>query len=114
VADEANKIDVDPMVHAIARANHNYFQRRGQTRYSWDELMPLIRHRALEAQLEIFMDGPADLLVQVINDALGHAPVLRLRVEMLIAELRGEPFKIQNNAQIADALQAIIDRPLED
>ena len=44
---------------------------------------------------------------------MDHAPVLRLRTEMFIAELKQRE-DIANTDDIADELQAVIDRPLED
>lgn len=101
------------LVESFARANHDFFFRRGQTRYAWNDLTPTIRHRALEAHLEIVCNGPADVVVKAINEAMEHAPVLRLRIEMFIAELKQRE-DIANTDDIADELQAVIDRPLED
>lgn len=103
------------LVTSVAKANHNYFARRGQTRVAWEGVAPIYQHAALGAHLEILSDGPSQLIAQAINDAKQEAPVLRLRIEMFIAELResdvGQAAPVR--LAIADELQALIDRPLE-
>jgi hypothetical protein len=101
------------LVESFAQAQHNWLYSRGQTRLAWDDLTPMIRHKALELYLEVVCAGPADVVVRAINEAMEHAPVLRLRIEMFIAELK-QRADIANTDDIADELQAVIDRPLED
>lgn len=101
------------LVEAWAKANHNYFANRQQSRLPWEELNPLYRHSAMTAHLEILLDGPAQLIAREINNAKGEAPVLRLRIEMFIADLRRTGWPV-NATEIADELQGLIDRPLDE
>lgn len=101
------------LVEAWAKANHNYFANRQQSRLPWEELNPLYRHSAMTAHLEILLDGPAQLIAREINNAKGEAPVLRLRIEMFIAELRERVGWNEADA-IAEELQELIDRPLDE
>lgn len=102
------------LVEAWAKANHNYFANRQQSRLPWEELNPLYRHSAMTAHLEILLDGPAQLIAREINNAKGEAPVLRLRIEMFIAELRERDSDNTDPIVVADELQALIDRPLDE
>lgn len=100
------------LVEAWAKANHNYFANRQQSRLPWEELNPLYRHSAMTAHLEILLDGPAQLIAREINNAKGEAPVLRLRIEMFIAELRQDWHT--DRANVADELEALMARPLDE
>jgi len=103
---------LEELVEAVGKANHDYFVKRGQNRVEWAELPPIYRSTAREAHLEILQNGPVALIEREIAAADAWAAVLRLRLDMFIAELR-ERRDIANTDGIADELEATINAPLE-
>lgn len=61
--------DLEQLVEAVGKANHDYFMRRGQTQSTWEALPPIYRHAAKESHLEILQDGPAEVIRQMLERA---------------------------------------------
>lgn len=95
------------IVEAVAIASHNYFRRRKQTKPSWAELPPTYRVAAMESHLEILREA-SPVIEQMLAEAAADGPVLRLRLEMFIAELRQRAGT--SAGLFADELQALIDQ----
>jgi ABC-type phosphate transport system ATPase subunit len=95
----------------MAKANHGYFFRKGQVRPDWDSSALAYRLMAENSFHEMLHDGPINIIEKEIHDARAEAPVLRMRLEMFIEELRGLESSIVD--EIADKLEATINAPME-
>ena len=61
--------ELEQLVEAVGKANHEYFRRRGQTSTTWEGLPPIYRHTAKESHLEILQDGPTEVIRQMLDRA---------------------------------------------
>lgn len=97
------------MVEMLSRSNHEYFVRRGQNRYKWEDLPESVKFLQREAQLEILQ--PLFDVLEASNKL--ELASLQFQIEMLAAEMDNALLDAEAGRFWAKRLRALLPKPAQ-